>query len=38
VGSATELRGSNPSGDLFIFRATDDGMTLHGESECRPKP
>ena len=38
VGNVTELRGSNPSGDLFIFRANDDAMTLQGESECRPKP
>jgi hypothetical protein len=38
VGDVTELRGSNPSGDLFIFRANDDAMTLQGESECRPKP
>jgi hypothetical protein len=37
VGDVTELRGSNPSGDLFTFRANEDGMTLHGESECRPK-
>ena len=38
IGDVTELRGSNPSGDLFIFRASDDAMTLQGESECRPKP
>jgi uncharacterized protein YbdZ (MbtH family) len=38
VGDVTELRGSNPSGDLFIFRANADAMTLQGESECRPKP
>ena len=38
VGDVTELRGSNPSGDLFIFRANDDAMTLMGESECRPEP
>jgi hypothetical protein len=37
VGSVTELRGSDPSGDLFIFRANSDAMTLMGESECRPK-
>ena len=38
IGDVTELRGTNPSGDLFIFRVSDDGMTLMGESECRPKP
>ena len=40
IGDVTELRGSNPSGDLFIFRANADAMTmtLQGESECRPKP
>jgi hypothetical protein len=37
VGDVTELRGSDPSGDLFIFRANADAMTLMGESECRPK-
>jgi hypothetical protein len=37
VGDVTELRGTNRSGDLFIFRASDDAMTLQGESECRPK-
>jgi hypothetical protein len=37
VGDVTELRGNSPSGDLFIFRANDDAMTLMGESECRPK-
>jgi hypothetical protein len=38
VGDVTELRGTNPFGDLFIFRAAEDAMTLMGESECRPKP
>jgi hypothetical protein len=38
IGDVTELRGSNPAGDLFIFRVSDEGMTLMGESECRPKP
>ena len=38
VGDVTELRGSNHSGDLFVFRANADAMTLQGESECRPKP
>ncbi|MFC0678571.1 hypothetical protein ACFFGH_12045 [Lysobacter korlensis] len=37
VGEVTELRGTNPSGDLFIFRANQAAMTLQGESECRPK-
>ena len=37
VGDVSELRGTNPSGDLFIFRANPDAMTLQGESECRPK-
>jgi hypothetical protein len=37
VGDVTELRGTNPAGDLFIFRANADAMTLQGESECRPK-
>ena len=38
VGDVTELRGSSSEGDLFVFRASDDAMTLMGESECRPKP
>jgi hypothetical protein len=38
VGDVTEVRGSSPTGDLFIFRANEDAMTLQGESECRPKP
>ena len=38
VGDVTELRGNSRSGDLFIFRVSDDAMTLMGESECRPKP
>jgi hypothetical protein len=37
VGDVTELRGTNQAGDLFIFRANADAMTLQGESECRPK-
>ncbi len=37
IGDVTELRGTNRSGDLFIFRANADAMTLMGESECRPK-
>ena len=37
VGNVTELRGTSRSGDLFIFRANADAMTLMGESECRPK-
>ena len=38
VGDVTELRGSSATGDLYIFRASEDAMTLQGESECRPKP
>lgn len=37
VGDVTELRGTSASGDLLIFRANEDAMTLQGESECRPK-
>ncbi len=37
VGDVTELRGTNTAGDLFIFRANAEAMTLQGESECRPK-
>lgn len=37
VGDVTELRGGASTGDLFIFRASEDAMTLQGESECRPE-
>jgi hypothetical protein len=37
IGDVTELRGTNPSGDLFIFRANGERLTLQGESECRPE-
>jgi hypothetical protein len=37
VGDVTELNATSPAGDLVIFRANSKGMTLQGESECRPK-
>lgn len=37
VGDATELNATSRDGDLVIFRASPKGMTLQGESECRPK-
>lgn len=36
VGDVTELQGS-AGGELLVFRVSDDGMTLQGESECRPR-
>ncbi|PJJ71809.1 hypothetical protein CLV46_1362 [Diaminobutyricimonas aerilata] len=35
VGDVTELQGSG-RGEVLVFRVSDDGMTLQGESECRP--
>ena len=35
VGDAIELQGRR-SDALLVFRVTDQGMTLHGHSECRP--
>lgn len=35
VGDVTELQGTG-RGELLVFRVSDDGMTLQGESECRP--
>ena len=36
VGPATQLIGTGPGGELLIFRLSDRGMTLQGESACRP--
>lgn len=37
VGDVVELRARRGSSEVVIFRITDEGMTLQGESECRPK-
>ncbi|MET1044213.1 MAG: hypothetical protein ABWX59_08865 [Microbacteriaceae bacterium] len=36
VGEATELQAIGEHDETFIFRVSDNGMTLQGESECRP--
>lgn len=36
VGDAVELQGRR-SDALLVFRVSDQGMTLHGHSECRPE-
>jgi hypothetical protein len=36
VGEATELQAVGQHDETFIFRVSDNGMTLQGESECRP--
>jgi len=36
VGEVSELRGRDSVGQLLIFRASSDAMTLQGESECVP--
>ena len=36
VADAIELQGRNSLGELVIFRVSGKGMTLQGESECRP--
>jgi len=37
VGSVTELRARRTGTEIVTFRVTDDGMTLQGESDCRPR-
>lgn len=37
VGKATELQATGKHGEALIFRISDGGMTLQGESECRPQ-
>ena len=37
VGAVTELRGRRTGTEVVTFRITDDGMTLQGESDCRPR-
>lgn len=36
VGDVTELSAGGTRFDSLIFRVSDSGMTLQGESECRP--
>ncbi len=36
VGDVTELRAQGAGTEVLTFRVTDDGMTLQGESDCRP--
>jgi hypothetical protein len=36
VGDVTEVRARGTGTEVIIFRITDDGMTLQGESDCRP--
>ncbi len=37
VGNVTELRARRTGTEVVAFRVTDDGMTLQGESDCRPR-
>jgi hypothetical protein len=37
VGDVTELRAHGSGTEVVTFRVTDDGMTLQGESDCRPR-
>ncbi len=37
VGDVVELQGRDSLGELMVFRASGDGMTLQGHSECRPR-
>jgi hypothetical protein len=37
VGDVTELRAHREKTEVITFRITDDGMTLQGESDCRPR-
>ncbi|MFD3445746.1 hypothetical protein ACFDTO_14205 [Microbacteriaceae bacterium 4G12] len=36
VGDVTEVRARGRGTEVITFRITDDGMTLQGESDCRP--
>jgi hypothetical protein len=36
IGAVTEVQARSPFNELLIFRVSTDGMTLQGESECRP--
>jgi hypothetical protein len=36
VGDVTELRARRAGTEVVTFRVTDAGMTLQGESDCRP--
>jgi hypothetical protein len=37
VGNVIELQAERGGSEIVIFRITGDGMTLQGESDCRPK-
>ena len=37
VGQVIQLQARGSKGDLLLFRVSENGMTLQGESECRPK-
>lgn len=37
VGEVLELRATRDGGEFVLFRITDEGMTLQGESACRPQ-
>jgi hypothetical protein len=37
VGDVTELRAHGRGSEVVTFRVTNDGMTLQGESDCRPR-
>jgi hypothetical protein len=36
INTVVELQGSGAHGEVAILRVSNDAMTLHGESECRP--
>jgi len=37
VGTVAELRARGNGTEVITFRVADDGMTLQGESDCRPR-
>ncbi len=36
VGDVVELKAESEFGEVYLFRVSDQAMTLQGESECRP--
>jgi len=36
VGDVVEIKAESDAGEVYLFRVSDQAMTLQGESECRP--
>jgi len=36
VGDVIEIKAESDAGEVYLFRVSDQAMTLQGESECRP--